>query len=910
MRLLHTIGRFIIGKAFWFFLCWTLFLNTRSYCDSLIVHSDVYAGIPRLTRDVAVAQWDGKELFQMTYASTMAYWREPVWPNYLHAILFVTDPGWHRIIYGDKYAEWIKSWGRGGPVEQRLHLPTDICSINDSVAGVGPVARVYLINHGVLTDDRIFRLIYSFGSGNLAFDDSLNLDTDVRMRYRSICLHDNSTATTVDDDYLWVVDDWLNKIVKYDALGAKGIQRTEFPVIGTGNNEFGCLGEIVCGRDGPSGVNNDEIYMLDPGKGRLVRLIDNGSSFTYDASYQFSGPISLIDLEVDMYGQIYVLDAEGNRVFKFNPAFELIGVFQPGTSSPDGICEPISISNPRGGMYGVNGWAELFVGERWTDTTGGQWFQIGTKLLNGPTSMVPWDQYSVTTYYTASDPHLLYVNVYEWIGGDVQAWIHIDTPYDGAMRYGGDNEFIWQVPPGKIGQSILYKLETTCKSTYKKLSGDPVDQFQFEVQRQLGNQPPAVQRGIRVGEFPQCVEYRTDGLFDSVDVVATDAEGQALVYDWYCSVGGLGTPASGSNHIQTAVPFTVYWAPTGPVGRRNPHGDAGRLESHDNEPLPEYVQVVITDTEGGVASSMFSFTLEDDCTYPEPPCPTLYVQTKDGYVFDNNTLAASEDTAQTANTLTDTYLLRQEPQMDEDGCIHLQLREDEYEMTTLDAVELIMAWVDPGREIGVSDDGEIFYPMLTNTPIAAVDGSGIDCLPLAYYQFDTEGITHDAISPRTASHSFFGNIDEILTSINQKITTLSPGEVISFSFGPIPEAPPGKVTRYALTFAGRYSSEWPIGASESETPTSFNLLQNVPNPFNEGTLISYSVPQDSPVKLEVYNILGQQVKTLVDGFESAGPHDVWWNGRDDRGKSVASGIYFYRFTTGRFSESKKMIVIK
>ncbi len=93
-------------------------------------------------------------------------------------------------------------------------------------------------------------------------------------------------------------------------------------------------------------------------------------------------------------------------------------------------------------------------------------------------------------------------------------------------------------------------------------------------------------------------------------------------------------------------------------------------------------------------------------------------------------------------------------------------------------------------------------------------------------------------------------------------------------------------------------------------PTVFSLAQNYPNPFNPTTLIRFSLPKDSYVKLEVYNILGQKVKTLVNEKLTAGVKEVSWDGKGAKGMSVASGIYFYRIKADTFSDVKKMVVLK
>ena len=93
-------------------------------------------------------------------------------------------------------------------------------------------------------------------------------------------------------------------------------------------------------------------------------------------------------------------------------------------------------------------------------------------------------------------------------------------------------------------------------------------------------------------------------------------------------------------------------------------------------------------------------------------------------------------------------------------------------------------------------------------------------------------------------------------------------------------------------------------------PTSYSLGQNYPNPFNPSTEIAFSLPASGHVQLSVYNVLGQQVNTLVDRDMSAGNHTITWDGRGDDGSSVASGVYFYRLKTAAFSETKKMMMLK
>lgn len=88
------------------------------------------------------------------------------------------------------------------------------------------------------------------------------------------------------------------------------------------------------------------------------------------------------------------------------------------------------------------------------------------------------------------------------------------------------------------------------------------------------------------------------------------------------------------------------------------------------------------------------------------------------------------------------------------------------------------------------------------------------------------------------------------------------------------------------------------------------LFQNFPNPFNPSTVIPYSVPGKSRVTLRVYSVGGHLVRTLFDGSRQAGSWSARWDGTDDAGTPVASGMYFYRLRVSNVTTSKKMLLLK
>ena len=93
-------------------------------------------------------------------------------------------------------------------------------------------------------------------------------------------------------------------------------------------------------------------------------------------------------------------------------------------------------------------------------------------------------------------------------------------------------------------------------------------------------------------------------------------------------------------------------------------------------------------------------------------------------------------------------------------------------------------------------------------------------------------------------------------------------------------------------------------------PTSFDLAQNYPNPFNSGTVIRFALPQSQDIALSVYNLVGQKVTTLLQGQRAAGSYAIHWDGRDDAGRDLASGMYLYRFQAGTQTETRKLLLLR
>jgi hypothetical protein len=123
---------------------------------------------------------------------------------------------------------------------------------------------------------------------------------------------------------------------------------------------------------------------------------------------------------------------------------------------------------------------------------------------------------------------------------------------------------------------------------------------------------------------------------------------------------------------------------------------------------------------------------------------------------------------------------------------------------------------------------------------------------------------------------------------------------------------PWPKSRHDLQNTGRYGTVTGVSENDFKTliPNLFSLEQNYPNPFNPQTNIKFSLPSVSNVIIKIYDILGREVKMVLSEQRGAGTHSVIWDGTNNAGQKVASGIYIYRMQAGSFTAVKRMVLIR
>lgn len=158
----------------------------------------------------------------------------------------------------------------------------------------------------------------------------------------------------------------------------------------------------------------------------------------------------------------------------------------------------------------------------------------------------------------------------------------------------------------------------------------------------------------------------------------------------------------------------------------------------------------------------------------------------------------------------------------------------------------------------------------------------------------------------------YGKTEIAISSLHYPLTVLwnvrDAGVMIGIDQKEIPLAGTGRASIEAGTARVRLF----VTSVRSATPGAFRLEQNYPNPFNPSTRIRYALPAESRVTLKVFDVLGREIATLVDGIQSAGYKEVEWDARQPKSghNTLGGGIYFYKLTAGGVSETRKMLLTK
>ena len=162
-----------------------------------------------------------------------------------------------------------------------------------------------------------------------------------------------------------------------------------------------------------------------------------------------------------------------------------------------------------------------------------------------------------------------------------------------------------------------------------------------------------------------------------------------------------------------------------------------------------------------------------------------------------------------------------------------------------------------------------------------------------------------------------GKLTVLLYNMSNDPIPVGEGNILSLPAMLNPDAEDKfKIELKEVVLADEKAALIPVGDQSPSVPIAFELGQNYPNPFNPSTTIKFILPSPEdarltlPTTLRIYNVLGEVVRTLADEPMASGVHQIIWDGKDDEGNQVASGIYFYRLRAGALQDTKKMVLMK
>jgi hypothetical protein len=201
----------------------------------------------------------------------------------------------------------------------------------------------------------------------------------------------------------------------------------------------------------------------------------------------------------------------------------------------------------------------------------------------------------------------------------------------------------------------------------------------------------------------------------------------------------------------------------------------------------------------------------------------------------------------------------------------------------------------------------------TESYLGPAQGSLIDATDIVFYVVGGTGMPYSTKAVMLGPHAtVFANLYTSMGTITFKEETQATGSFIADNIVVGEEVQLTLASAFATPAAappGPWDRE-PGLEQDAPVPAAFSLAQNFPNPFNPTTDIRYQLAGTASVSLTVYDLLGQAVRTLVNEIKDAGSYEAVWDGRNDQGQNVGSGIFFYRLQAGTFVDTRRMVLLR
>lgn len=413
-----------------FILLFLLVFHQIGLCQSqsqyALIRRPVFTNplIWKLTKSVAWSEW-GVQLFIDPASVAQSYIMSPSYELYSGTAFFL-DNGWNRVVYSECLDNWIRAYGDRGSGTGQFLWP-------DGVDAHAPCddeyySYYYYIYVADAVNNRIVKLKYDwrFENQTMSWDGAITgggLDLP-----QDLDINNGFDFFWTYNDYLWVLN---------------GHEIKRFTMDGVLHNTYGSYGcdeavghfcrptAIVCARNAflsppyDPYANTDGLYVADAGNYRIVRLrkLHGGETIYWISEIVASS--SIVDLEVDNFGQVWAVDSDNGRIYKYTSDLYPLCYFGSWGTGENQFYYPCSFSNT-GGYLGCG---DVFVAEAWTDSSGGQYFAIGTDVVDffiGSSE----DYYWHFINYTLIDPSIVSIKIYN------QQSSLVKTPFYGSQLSG------------------------------------------------------------------------------------------------------------------------------------------------------------------------------------------------------------------------------------------------------------------------------------------------------------------------------------------------------------------------------------------------------------------------------------------------------------------------------------------
>jgi len=706
------------------FMALTLPVDSLLSADqTTLIHADVFQDVPELNKGVANSLWN-VDLFSRSYSSALSYTVYADLSGMRHALVFVTDPCWNRIVYYDYVCNWIKAWGNSDR-PGAFSFPHGITS--SQYAWSPSRFNLYIADTG---NDRIVHLAlvyYSACTPTIEHYQAFTDSTECLNQPFDVDLNDNGTLWDDTDDYLWVADYGNHKIKRFDLidnemlpdltnpLGYDGIP-DQMPLVisygeyGSGGGQFQYPRAIINGRDWQTGKNNKSLYVADAGNRRIVRLNNpDPTTIQWVDAYEAPQGSYLASLATDTYGNIWAADFTNGKILKLTPDLQLITTIGSMGTGEDQFLYPTGFSTPRafqpyqnwdpdgdGHTDWVRGFAEASISEKWTDNSGGRRYLMGVDVVNLQTSP------GASCSFTLTDAANLTVRVYD--GADNLT----ATLCDHETRNAGDQSFYWDSGDAFYAE---YTFKITATSLYREGgSGDPLNTVVKEARVWTGGDVVISLGGHLTqiaGTKDQLPKYRA-----SLSWEYTGPESHSVSHYYLHGV----TPHSPGQEYTEWQEY-LYTR----TSYEDPHNYCcGRFAWY-------YVLAYLDEFGGPLVASKLLYLIAPPCPDPDDPvtCPYLYTRGDEGYVEENNILPLSELPENEEKDIRDYYKILNPPDR-KDKRYLLQLREFEDDRSFLDRVSLLAVDHPAEIEVAVSTGGKILGYKKLVKPTSAYDSCSND----------------------------------------------------------------------------------------------------------------------------------------------------------------------------------------